>query len=221
MLPSHKYFIPYSFLDSLGVCHVLCCRDGTRGCPAPRLLGTSPPPAAEPAAALGPQEERPAEPSKEDICPVAVGKSTSPTAPGPASMYLCLAWSTGRVNLFHWGQHITGKPSICMSVPSGRSEVRVSWLLRCRCEESTSFCPRAARLRPCKGRRVQRRVGGFRSPGARLLLRLGWREFGGGSSGPAVACVCTGAGQGTATSYRSVGLGEVSFVCPSRDPRAY
>lgn len=191
------------------------------GCPVPRLLGASSLPAAGLVVALGLQEEGPAEPSKEDICPMATERSTSPTAPGPASVYLCLAWSTGIINLFHWGQCLWDKTSICMIVPSGRSEVKVSWLLQSGCEKSTSFCPRAARLCPCEGWLVQRRMGGFQSPGAQLLLRLGWREFGDGSSSPAVTRVCIGAGQGMATSYRSGGLGEVCFVCSSCDPKAY
>lgn len=82
------------------------------------------------------------------------------------------------------------------------------------CEGGVRGAHPAQGLQGCIHATVQ---GGPRSPG--VLLRLDGREFGGGSSGLVVTHVCTGAGQGTAISYRSVGLGEDSSVLSIMQPK--
>lgn len=108
------------------------------------------------------------------------------------------------------------KSSIGTSVPSAGLQLKCPGSRRAG-EKSASSCPRAVRLNPCEGRRCR---GAWVLVGARAGAALGGRQRGGGSRAPAVAPVCAGAGQGTATSYRRVGSGKVPFARPSCDPRA-
>lgn len=77
----------------------------------------------------------------------------NPAAPGPAGVCFCLAWSTGIIGLFHWGQHLGDKPSICMSVPVASPQLGFPGPYE-ELEEEHISCPRAARLQGQAGARV-------------------------------------------------------------------